>query len=161
MDGSFVNAVEPHKTHAEAHQPIAKPHSQPQHEIMIPTTAVMDATITDKLGSPTIDESMTLEALANICQMQRQTIAVLVEEKSALTTELEKYSVMADRFKSSEELLEEGQLIMDGLRRQNAELAEKIRTGDAKLQEAAEDKERTLESLRNQVSFDSYSVRNH
>ncbi|CAG8630359.1 14399_t:CDS:2, partial [Ambispora leptoticha] len=83
---------------------------------------------------------------------QQQTIAVLVEQKSGLTAELDKYTAMADRFKRSEELLEEGQLLVDALRRQNAELEDKIRDGEAKLKEAGDKTERTLETLRLQIA---------
>ena len=140
---SSVTSLGSHSSLVEGLQPISQPHGQQSQSNLL---------LNQKIDTNLSEESLTPEALANICHMQQQTIALLVEEKTALASDLEKYSAMADRFKSSEELLEEGQLLVDALRRQNAELEEKIRNGEDRLNEAGEQKDEIFESLQLQVT---------
>src|SRR3954463_3555329 len=100
----------------EGHQPVTPP-TDPKHP-----TSMAGISIDAVPGGA--DGPVSFDALANICRMQQQTIALLVEEKTALAAELQKCVAIADQFKSSEELLEEGRLLVDALRRQNAELEE-------------------------------------
>ncbi|CAG8470683.1 5564_t:CDS:2 [Ambispora gerdemannii] len=149
--GSADAVEEPSLPHVESHSKIVEGHQpieEPREKVVIPTVALMETNMPDKKSFTAEEGSVTYEDLANICSTQQQTIAVLVEQKSGLTAELDKYTAMADRFKRSEELLEEGQLLVDALRRQNAELEEKIRDGEIKLKEAGDQTERTLETLR-------------
>ncbi|CAG8760643.1 7589_t:CDS:2, partial [Cetraspora pellucida] len=142
-----------HGSLVEGLQPITlPPGQQSQTDLLSNISNTIDSVPIENTISPGIsgDEPFTFEALANICRMQQQTIALLVEEKTALASELEKYSAMADRFKSSEELLEEGQLLVDALRRQNSELEEKIRNGEDRLKDSDEQKKNIIESLQSQ-----------
>ncbi|CAG8594980.1 14895_t:CDS:2 [Acaulospora morrowiae] len=140
-----------HSSLVEGHQPITYSHAQQlQTDIL---SKPIDIAPTENTALPTGisgDEPVSYESLANICSVQQQTIALLVEEKTALVSDLGKYSVMADRFKSSEEFLEEGRLLVDALRRQNGELEEKIKSSDDRLREAEEQKKKIIESLQSQ-----------
>lgn len=143
----------------EGLQPIFQPHGQQSQPNLL--SKQIDLTIAESIlpsADNSVEEPYTYESLSSLCNkqkqdigLQRQAIAMLVDEKNALTSELEKYSAMADRFKSSEELLEEGQLLVDALRRKNAELEEKILNKEERFKEADEQKEKILESLQLQV----------
>lgn len=58
---------------------------------------------------------------------------------------------MADRYKDSETLLKEGQLLVDALNRKNAELKEEIHNREERLKEVGEQREKISESLQLQV----------
>lgn len=141
-----------HSSLVEGLQPISQSHTLQSQKIILtnPTDIIYAENPSSAIGVSG-DEPVSYEEFARICHTQQQTIALLVEEKTALTSELEKYSAMTDRFKNSEELLEEGQLLVDALRRKNAELEEKIKNGEDKLKEAGEQKEKIIESLQSQV----------
>ncbi|CAG8581296.1 34019_t:CDS:2 [Racocetra persica] len=142
-----------HGSLVEGLQPITLPPGQQSQTDLLSNTidsVPVENTISSGISG---NEPFSFEALANICRMQQQTIALLVEEKTALASELEKYSAMADRFKSSEELLEEGQLLVDALRRQNSELEEKIRNGEDRLKDSDDQKKKIIESLQSQVFY--------
>ncbi|CAG8467218.1 5006_t:CDS:2 [Racocetra fulgida] len=144
-----------HGSLVEGLQPITLPPGQQSQTDLLSNTidsVPVENTISSGISG---DEPFSFEALANICRMQQQTIALLVEEKTALASELEKYSAMADRFKSSEELLEEGQLLVDALRRQNSELEEKIRNGEDRLKDSDDQKKKIIESLQSQLEKDN------
>ncbi|CAJ0829202.1 10715_t:CDS:2 [Entrophospora sp. SA101] len=133
--GSIVEGLQPIDYHQS---------SEKESQTNTLTTPINSNTSTENSSD---EQTITFERLANLYRMQQQTITLLVEEKTALESELEKYSAMANRFKSSEELLKEGQLLVDALRRQNDELEEKIRTIEDRLKDANTQNEKTVGSL--------------
>ena len=156
---SSATSLGSHNSLVEGLQPIFQPHGQQSQPNLL--SKQIDLTTAESILSPTAnsdEESLTYEALFNLfhkqrqdLDVQRQAIALLVDEKNALASDLEKYSVMADRYKDSEALLKEGQLLVDALNRKNAELKEEIRNGEDRLKEVGEQKEKILESLQLQV----------
>ncbi|CAG8541945.1 16462_t:CDS:2 [Funneliformis mosseae] len=150
-----VTSLGTHSSLIEGLQPISQPHGQQSQPNLLSNN--IDLTTVESILPPAanLEEPLTPEALANICHMQQQTIALLVDDKAASASDLEKYSAMEDRYKRSEELLAEGQLLVDALRRQNSELEEKIRNGENRLIEAGEQREKILESLQSQLEKDN------
>ncbi|CAI2169315.1 17898_t:CDS:2 [Funneliformis geosporum] len=140
-----------HSSLVEGLQPISQPHGQQSQPNLLSNKIDLIPVVPSVTNL--VEESLTPEDVANICHMQQQTIAVLVDEKTALTSRVEKYSAMEDRYKRSEELLEEGQLLVDALRRQNAELEEKIRSGEDRHNEAERDNKQLMSQLNTKDSI--------
>jgi hypothetical protein len=143
-----------HNSLVEGLQPIFQPHGQQSQPSLL--SKQINLPIAESILPS--EEPFTYEALVdsyhkqqNELSIQQQAIALLVDEKNVLASDLEKYSVMADRYKNSEALLKEGQLLVDALNRKNAELEEEIRNGEDRLKEVDEQKEKILESLQLQV----------